>query len=66
MTLKNFGKVWCLDQCYPLSKINLSNENDMSKSTNWIKLIPMYVKDIVIKGDKTDHYLYLCQVLKTN
>ena len=38
----------------------------MYKSTNWIKLIPMYVKDIVIKGDKTDHYLCLCQEVKTN
>ena len=34
MTLENYGKVWCLVHCYPLSKINLSNENDLYKSTN--------------------------------
>ena len=28
MTLNNYGKVWCLDHCYPLSKIN---ENDLFK-----------------------------------
>ena len=45
MTLENYGKIWCIDHCYPLSKINLSDENDMYKSTNWVNLRPMYIKD---------------------
>ena len=64
MTLENYGKVWCLDHCYPLSKTNLSNENDMYKSTNWINLRPMYKKDNFIKGDKIDNRLYLMQEVK--
>ena len=42
MTLENYGKIWCLDHCYPLSKISLSNENDLIKYTNWVNLRPMY------------------------
>ena len=64
MTLENYGKVWCLDHCYPLSKINISNENDLYKSTNWVNLRPMYMKDNLIKGDKIDHRLYLLQQIK--
>ena len=66
MTLENCGKVWCLDHFCPLSKTNLSNGNDMYKSTNWINLRPMYVKDNIIKGDKIDNRLYLMQEVKAN
>ena len=38
LTEENYGKIWCLDHCYPLSKINLSDKNEMNKSTNWINL----------------------------
>ena len=62
--IENYGKVWCLDHCYPLSKINLSNENELYKSTNWVNLRPMYMKDNLIKGDKIDHRLYLLQQIK--
>ena len=64
MSLENYGKIWCLDHCYPLSKTNLSNKNDMYKSTNWINIRPMYVKDNVIKGDEIDIRLYLLQEIK--
>ena len=64
MTLENYGKVWCLDHCYPLSKVNLSNENELYKSTIWVNLRPMYMKDNLIKGDKIDHRLYLLQQIK--
>ena len=64
MTLENYGKIWCLDHCYPLSKSNLSNENDIYKSTNWIISRPMYIKDNIIKGDKFDYHLYLLQEVK--
>ena len=64
MTIENYGKVWCLDHCYPLSKINLYNENDLYKSTKWVNLRPMYIKDNLIKGDKIDNRLYLLQQIK--
>ena len=64
MTIENYGKVWCLDHCYPLSKISLSNENDLIKYTNWVNLRPMYMKDNLVKGDKIDNRLYLLQQIK--
>ena len=57
MTVENYGTIWCLDHCYPLSKTNLSDKNEKNKSTNWINLRPMYIKDNIIKGDKIDHRL---------
>ena len=66
MTLENYGKVWCLDHCIPLSKISLSNENDLYKSTNWVNLRPMYMNENLIKGDKIDMRLYLLQEIKSN
>ena len=59
MTEENYGKIWCLDYCLPLSKTKISNEYDMYKSTNWINLRPMYVKDNIIKSDRVDYHLYL-------
>ena len=61
MTIENYGKIWCLDHCYPLPKTNLSNENHMYKSTIWINLRPMYIKDKIVKGDKNDIKIYLIQ-----
>ena len=58
MTLENYGEIRYLDHCYPLSKTNLSNENDIDKSTNWINLRPMHIKDNIVKGDKIDIRLY--------
>ena len=49
MTLENYGKIWCLDHCYPISKINLSNRIAMYKFTNWINLRPMYIRDNIVK-----------------
>ena len=66
MTEDNYGSLWSIDHCYPLSKTNLSNENDMYKSTNWINLKPMYLKDDIIKGSKINHHLYLLQEMKGN
>ena len=42
MTEENYGSVWTLDHCYPLSKTNLSDKNEMIKSTHWINIRPMY------------------------
>ena len=65
MTEENFGKIWCLDHCYPLSKANLSDRNEMKKSTNWINLGPMYCSEKISKGDKIDHRLHIMQEIKT-
>ena len=64
MTLENYGKVWCLDHCYPLSKTSLSNENELIKYTNWLTIRPMYIRDNIVKGDKIDQYLCLLQEVK--
>ena len=61
MSLDNYGKIWCLYHCLPLSKIN---EIDLCKYTNWINLRPMYIKDNISKGSKIDHRLYLLQQIK--
>ena len=64
MTLENYGKVWCLDHCYPLSKISLTNENELNKYTKWRNIRPMYIRDNIIKGGKIDYHLYLLQEVK--
>ena len=65
MTLENYGKIWCLDHCYPLAKCNLIDKNDLYRYNNWINLRPMYIKDNIIKGDKIDIKLYLLQEIKS-
>ena len=57
MTIENYGKIWCLDHCYPLSKISLSNQNDLIKYTNWLNIRPMYIKENIIKGGKINPHL---------
>ena len=64
MNEENYGSIWTIDDCYPLSKTNLSNETDMFISSHWINLRPMYVKDKTIKGDKFEYHLYLLQEVK--
>ena len=64
MTIENYGKIWCLDHSYPLSKISLSNENELLKYTNWLNIRPMYIRDNIIKSDKIDYHLYLLQEVK--
>ena len=61
MTEGIYGIIWCLDHCIPLKK---TNENDLNKNTNWIKLRPMYIKDNISKGSKINHHLYLLQEVK--
>ena len=61
MTLENYGTIWCLDHCYPLSIIK---ENELKKYTNWVKIRPMYIKDNISKGSKIENRLYLMQEIK--
>ena len=64
MTEENYGSVWTLDHCYPLSKTNLSDKNEMNKSTYWINIRPMYCSENISKGDKINPYLYILQEIK--
>ena len=61
ITIENYGSVWQIDHCLAIASINMLDEKDMKKCFNWINLRPMYVKDNIIKGDKTDMRLYLLQ-----
>ena len=45
MTEEIYGFIWQRDHCYPLSKINLSNEQAILKSSDWINLKPMYFSE---------------------
>ena len=64
MSLNNYGSVWQIDHCLPITSFNLLDENDMKKCFNWINLRPKFSKDNNSKNDKIDHYLYLCQEVK--
>ena len=64
MTEQNFGCVWTIDLCYRLSKTNLSNQDDVSESTHWINLRPMFFSENNLKGSKIDHRLHLMQGVK--
>ena len=66
MTEENYGEFWCLDHCYPLSKTNLLDKNEMNKTTNWINLRPIYCAENFLKGDKIVSRLYLMQEVKAN
>ena len=64
MTSETYVKIWCLDHCIAIASFNLLDEKEMKKCFNWINLIPMYVKDNNIKGDKIDMRIYLLQETK--
>ena len=66
ITEENYGSVWTLDHCYPSSKTNLSDINEMNKSTYWINIRPMYSTENNLKGSKIDHRLYLLEQIKAN
>ena len=66
MTLEKYGKIWCLDHCFPLSKTNLSDSNELYNSTKWTNLRPVYIKDNLVKGNKIDYHLCLLQEVKAN
>ena len=54
MTFESYGKIWCLDHCLAVAYFNLLDGKKMKKCFNWIILRPMFVKDIIINGDKID------------
>ena len=64
MTEENYGSVWTIDQCYPLSKTNLSKETDKVISSHWINLRPLFYHKNNSKGSKIDNQLCLLQKIK--
>ena len=48
--VRKANKTFDLLDCW----MNLLDEEEMKKCFNWINLRPMYVKEIIIKGDKID------------
>ena len=64
MYLDNYGSVWQIDHCLPITSFNLIDENDMKKCFKCINLRPMCSKENNSKNDKIDHYLYLLQEVK--
>ena len=64
MTLYNYGSLWEIDHCYPLSKTNLPDNTDMIKVTNWVNLRPVYKNEKIWKGSNVNHRFYLLQQVK--
>ena len=64
MTIENYGSVWQIDHCLPITSFNLLDEIDMKNCFNWLNLRPMYCSENISKGDKIDHRLYLLQQIK--
>ena len=64
MTAGNYGSVWTIDHCYPLSKTKLSIGTDRFDSSHWINLRPMFYNQNSSKGCKIDNHLYLLQQVK--
>ena len=66
MTLENYGKVWHIDHCLPISYFNLFNEDELKKCFNYVNLRPMRSKENLSKGSKIDLWLYLLQEIEAN
>ena len=66
MTEEKYGKIWWLDHSFPLSKTNLSNQNEVKKTTYWIQLRPVFCSENISKSEEIDHRLYLMQEVKNN
>ena len=64
MTIEIYGSVWQIDHCLAIASFNFLDKNDRKKCFNWITLRPLYVKDKIIKGDKTVYHLYLLKEVK--
>ena len=64
MIEENYGSVWTIDRCYPLSKTNLSNKNELNDYTYWITLRPVYCGENSSKESKFIHRLHILQQIK--
>ena len=62
--LQKYGTIYCTDHCYPLSKTNLTNENEMYKSTSWVNSRPMFCSENISRGIKNENNQNLPQQIK--
>lgn len=53
MTWDNYGKTWHIDHVFPLSKVNLFDEIELLKVTNYTNLQPLWALDNIRKSNKT-------------
>ncbi len=52
MTWGNYGKVWHVDHIYPLSRVNLFDETELSKVCHYTNLQPMFAEDNIRSSNK--------------
>ena len=64
MTVENYGSVWQIDHCLPITSFNLLDEHDIKKCFNWVNLRPMYSNENNSKNIRIDYHLYLLQEVK--
>ena len=50
MTVENYGSIWQLDQCCPLSAAKLTKQRYALKATQWVNLRPMFSGEKKSKG----------------
>ena len=62
--IENYGSVWQIDHCLPITSFSLLDENNMKKCFNWINLRSMYSNKNISIGSKIDNRLYLMQEVK--
>jgi len=51
MTWDNYGK-WHVDHIFPVSKADLTNEEELKKVCNYGNLQPLWAKENMSKGSK--------------
>ena len=66
MTLNNYGSLWEIHHCNPISRTNLSNKTDMTIVTNWVNLRPLYKNENISTGSKVNYHFHLLQQIKAN
>ena len=51
-TFENYGKEWHIDHVIPLSKFDITNEEQKLLAFNWRNTMPLSVKENLKKGNK--------------